>query len=109
MPVWFVLGVQSKARLMVVNCCGGVVLLKAAHCELNVDGTGCCVLCVPELAARCCHRKAPTTTIINSTGIPILKKRRVREFIEFLLFDKDPLFPNRVPSRHDTTAKRYAR
>src|SRR5205823_9534676 len=91
MPVWFVLGVQSRARFIVVNCCG-VDLLNVVHCDVGVP-MGCWVVCGLELTACCCHRKAPMTTIIRSTGIPILSQRRVRDFIWFLqwiFFDSLP-------------------
>src|SRR5207248_11131945 len=91
MPVWFVLGVQSKARLIGVNCCG-VDLPNVAHCD-SVVAIGCWVVCTLELTACCCHRKAPTTIMIRSTGMPILNQRRVREFIRFLqcvIFDLPP-------------------
>src|SRR5947207_5196909 len=91
MPVWFVLGVQSKARLIGVNCCG-VDLPNVAHCDSGV-AIGWWVGCTLELTACCCHRKAPTTIMIRSTGMPILNQRRVREFIRFLqwvFFDSLP-------------------
>src|SRR6266581_5869454 len=82
MPVWFVFGVQSRARFIVVNCCG-VDLLNVAHSDAVV-AIGCWVVCGLELMACCCHRKAPTTIMIRSTGMPILSQRRVRDFIRFL-------------------------
>src|SRR6266581_4205878 len=91
MPVWFVLGVQSKARFIVVNCCG-VDLLNAVHCDAGVT-MGCWVVCELELMACCCQRKAPTTIMIRSTGMPILNQRRVRDFMRFLqlvFFDSLP-------------------
>src|SRR5436309_15349106 len=60
---------------MLVNCLGGD-FAREVH---RAHGTTWVV--EPDPAARCCHKKAPTTTITNNTGIPILKNRRVREFI----------------------------
>src|SRR6266567_3874043 len=96
MPVWFVLGVQSKARFIVVNCCG-VDLLNAVHCD-SVVAMGCWAVCTLELTACCCHRKAPTTIMIRSTGMPILNQRRVREFIgslQLVFFDSPPAAASR--------------
>src|SRR5689334_854999 len=107
MPVWLVLGVQSRARFMVVNCSGVDDLLKV----LQYDGIavvvpmGCCVACGAELATCCCHRKAPPTMMISNTGMPILIHRRVLEFIWFLLL---PL-PSRavIPRQGNTFDERY--
>src|SRR5438876_12433255 len=62
---------------MVVNFCEDG-LFKLEHADPVVL---CTVAVVPDPAARCCQMKAPTTRIINTTGIPILIKRRVRVFI----------------------------
>src|SRR6266516_5645889 len=69
------MGVQSIARFMLVNCLG-VDLAKDVQ---RAHGTTCTV--DPDPAACCCHKKTPTTTMTNNTGIPMLKRRRVREFI----------------------------
>src|ERR1700687_107699 len=82
MPVWFVLGVQSSARFIVVNCCG-VDLLNATHCDVGVT-MECWVVGGAELMACCCHRNAPMTIMMRSMGMPMLSQRRVREFIGFL-------------------------
>src|SRR5215471_14015615 len=96
MPVWLVLGVQSRARFIVVNGCE-VDLFKVAHCDDVVVATGCWDVCGAEPVACCCHRKAPITTTISSMGMPILNHRRVLEFIGFLqrdLFDSLPTAAN---------------
>ena len=100
MPVWFVFGVQSKARFIVVNCCE-VDLLKVAHCDDGVP-VGCWVVCVLELMACCCHKNAPMTIMMRSMGMLILSQRRVRDFIGFLLITI--VFLSR-----DTTVELYVR
>src|ERR1700730_17890535 len=70
---------------MLVNCLG-VDFAREVHWA---HGTTWVV--DPDPAARCCHKKAPTTTITNNTGIPILKNRRVREFIIISFLSGYPL------------------
>jgi hypothetical protein len=77
MPVWLVLGVQSSARRIVVNGCEAE-LFNEEHADPEIGWVG---PVVPEPAARCCQINAPTTTIISSTGMPMLAKIRARVFI----------------------------
>src|SRR5579863_7770297 len=85
MPVWLVFGVQSSASFTVVNGCDvGVLGSEQTVLEL----TGCFVVeGAVEPETRCCQRKAPTTTIISTTGMAMLVKSRVREFISVYPFD----------------------
>src|SRR6266852_5040621 len=96
MPVWLVLGVQSSARLILVNCFGAA-LLSVEQTEPGVTVI-CAVVGVPELEARCCQKNALTTTTTNSSGMPILKNKRVRRFIVVPPIVGTPLVG--VPSFH---------
>src|SRR5258708_12646656 len=81
MPVWLVLGVQSSARRIVVNGCEAE-LFNEEHTDPETGWVG---PVVPEPAAPCCQINAPTTTIISSTGMPMLAKSRARVFIISIL------------------------
>src|SRR5579884_1523074 len=107
-PVWFVLGVQSSAKFMVVNCEGAVFGI-FVHSEPGAGVTTTFVPLAPDPAARCCQRKAPTTTITNNTGIPILNHKRVRLLISFLLISRQLTCPLSCQNTRARPAARSAR
>src|SRR5579863_4277796 len=94
MPVWFVLGVQSSASVIVVNC------FEAGDVPFTL------VVVPGEALLRCTQINAPTTTMISKIGIPMLSNKRVRAFIPLSLLETKQA---RGWLCRDTTAKQYVR